>query len=371
MDGINSSNLVVIGATNRPNSIDPALRRPGRFDREIFIDPPNDIQRAAILKHSCRKLNIDIDFNEIGKLTNGFVGADLVFLSHLIGQIKIKQDNVSNQDVIDCIKKCSPSLQRNSMTTESFDLSWDDIGGVDQVKKKLLQIIEWPFKYAESFKRLGITSARGVLLYGPPGCSKTSLVKIIAKNSGATFFSLNGAQIYNAYLGESEKTIKDVFSRARLASPSIIFLDEIDAIVGKRGSTGGGVSERILSTLLNEMDGIEAMVGVLVVGATNRLDMVDDALKRPGRFDCIVQVPLPDLESRIKIFKVHTRGMKTVDVDFQELASETDGMSGAQIANICREAAMNALREDIKADHVTMSHFRMNGLEKKFKSLAI
>ncbi|KAG9301685.1 hypothetical protein G9A89_016756 [Geosiphon pyriformis] len=351
MDGMESrGRLVIIAATNRPNAIDPALRRPGRFDREISIDVPTEEDRQKILRTQTRKmpLNEDVNLEILAKMTNGY--------------------ERERKDFENAMGTVRPSLQRG-FYLEIEKTTWEDIGGLEDVKKKLKQAVEWPIKYRQTFERLGLLPPRGILLYGPPGCSKTTLVKVIASTSGATFLSLNGAQLYSSLLGDSEKHIRVTFQRARSATPSIVFFDEIDAIVGKRlmgetyrdGTSGGGgdsVQERVLSMLLNEMDGVESATSVLVVGATNRPDMLDAALLRPGRFDKLVYVPPPDLPSRRQILAIHTLRMPLLpDVDLDEIAQQTNMYTGADLKNVCREAAMTALRESRDADQVTMNHF--------------
>ncbi|KAJ3396124.1 hypothetical protein HDU92_003993 [Lobulomyces angularis] len=372
--------LVIIAATNRPNSIDIALRRPGRFDKEIAIDPPSVDNRKKIIQQLSKKMRLEnnFDFEVISVLTNGYVGADLVALCReatLLAMQRNKDEQTelctTTNDFKNAMKAITPSLQRHALalTKElSNNLSWSNVGGLEEVKLKLKQMVEWPLKYKTTFERLGLTSPRGLLLYGPPGCSKTTLVRIIAQTSGATFLSINGAQLFSPFVGESEKLIRSTFQRAREAFPSIIFFDEIDALVGKRSLDGGkggiSVSERILSTLLNEMDGIENSDGVLVVGATNRPDMIDagldKSLMRPGRFDKVLFVPPPDEKSRLSILKIHTTGMALKDdVNLKYLAKNTVAYTGANLEGLCREAAMYALRESLNADVVEMRHFEM------------
>ncbi|KAJ3092154.1 hypothetical protein HK102_010278 [Quaeritorhiza haematococci] len=382
--------IVIVGATNRPNAIDRSLRRPGRFDREIAIDVPSESERLKILKSSTQHipLSLDVDLNIlnifIATMTNGYVGADLSALcreaafnavrsnssnaptwytrSHLI---TIKESHfasatrelttiisrtVTHADFLQAHKSLRPSLHRSSLVfnksspPKSSDSSspakkhqnWSDVGGLDEVKLKLQQCVEWPLKYRDTFERLGIDPPKGILLYGPPGCSKTTMVKIIAASSGLTFLSLNGASLYSAYVGESEQMVRATFHRARLAAPSVIFFDEIDAIVGKRalegkaGGDGGGpsVHERVLSTLLNEMDGIEGAKAVLVV------------------------VTAPDAKARESILRIHTRRMTLgTDVDLARLAGEdlTARYTGADLEALCREAALSALRDEMLA----------------------
>ncbi|CAG8513339.1 15732_t:CDS:2 [Funneliformis caledonium] len=268
------------------------------------------------------------------------------------------------EDFMVALSCVMPSIQRGFQVNFE-ETNWDDIGGLDMVKKKLKQAVEWPLKYRNTFKKLGLRPPRGILLYGPPGCSKTTLVKVIASVSGATFLSINGAQLYSPYVGDSEKIIRSIFQRARASSPSVLFLDEIDAIVGKRslgerGGTGNGdsVQERVLSMLLNEMDGVETATSILIMGATNRPDMLDAALLRPGRFDRLIYVPPPDFKSRKQVLKIHTSNMPlNEDVDLDFIAKQTEMYTGADIKNLCRESAMIALREMKTTSNVNMSDF--------------
>ncbi|OZJ05773.1 hypothetical protein BZG36_01301 [Bifiguratus adelaidae] len=377
MDGATSrGRLVVIGATNRPNAIDPALRRPGRFDREINIEPPSEVVREEILRSLTAKMTIgkDVDIQQLARSANGYVGADLASLCRETAVCALERGmHAENKDDKFCVRmedfiaatgKIGPSLHRG-YSIDVENTSWDDVGGLDEVKLQLQQAIEWPTKYRETFTRLGLRPPRGILLYGPPGCSKTTLVKVIAGTSGFSFFSVNGAQIFSPFVGDSEKIVSDVFSRARASQPSLVFLDEIETIVGKRnlggdsGQQGDPVQERVLSMLLNEMDGVEAATGVLIVGATNRPDMLDAALLRPGRFDQVLYVPHPDQTARAHIFRIHLKNTPIAeDVNVDDLATKTELFTGADIANVCREAALIALREDRRAAVVAAKHFQ-------------
>ncbi|KAI9013080.1 P-loop containing nucleoside triphosphate hydrolase protein [Gaertneriomyces semiglobifer] len=371
MDGMESrGSLVVIGATNRPNAIDPALRRPGRFDREVTVDIPTAETRLAILKSltSIMPLCEDVDLCQIAEATNGYVGADLAALCREAALDAINHSPeataITQASFQHAMHICGASTQRDSVVRFS-KTSWDEIGGLEDVKQSLRQMVEWPLKYQETYRRLRLKPPRGVLLYGPPGCSKTTLVKIIASSTGATFLSLSGATLYSPYVGDSEQAVRSIFQRARAGAPSIVFFDEIDAIVGKRafdGSSGAQadtVQERVLSTLLNEMDGIELANDVLVVGATNRPDMIDAALMRPGRFDRVIYVPPPEESARKEILDLYT-GKMALDtaVDNSALAGDrTERYTGADLKAVCREAAMEALRESREAQTVLPRHF--------------
>ncbi|KAJ3258977.1 hypothetical protein HK103_003118 [Boothiomyces macroporosus] len=352
MDGIESrGKLIVIGATNRPNSLDAALRRPGRFDREVEFKVPTKEERCEAIKHlaSNFNLNSDIDFDLLAENTNGYVMADLVSLVREVAMISSakNQNEVCFQDFLDGMKRTGPSILRSSQL-ELEKLDWSDVGGVENIKRVLQQAVEWPLLYKEKYTALGLKPPRGILLYGPPGNAKTTLVKILACRLGSTFLTVSGASMYSSLLGESEAQIRQLFRNARSAAPAIIFLDEIDALVGKRGfssgKSGDSVQERILSTLLNEMDGIELAKDVLVVGATNRPDIVDAALLRPGRFDKVVLVPAPDLQARKEILQVYTRKMPVEPLDYDLLASETEFFTGADLKSLCRETALSQLR---------------------------
>ncbi|KAI9471258.1 hypothetical protein LPJ78_002289 [Coemansia sp. RSA 989] len=371
MDGLESrGRIVVIGATNMPNVLDPALRRPGRFDREIHIDVPNQIQRRKILEFYTRKMTMSIlDLDMLAEQTNGFVGADIAALCREAASSAINRRLLSKQpkaavdygDFKVAMKKVVPSTKRG-LGIDVAQTQWTDVGGLEEVKLKLKQCVEWPLTRANTMKRLGIRMPRGILLFGPPGCSKTTLIKVIATQNKATFLSVSGASLYSPFVGDAERTLRELFRKARSARPSVIFFDEVEAMVGKRAMGGSGnadsVQERILSTLLNEMDGVEAADDVLVVGATNRIDMIDDALLRPGRFDRIIYVPPPDLQAREDILRIKTRSMPLDDsVDIADIARKTELFSGADIANLVREAAILALREGIDAQRVTMRCF--------------
>ncbi len=380
MDGLKArGKVIVIAATNRPNALDPALRRPGRFDREIEIGVPDTKGRKEILQIHTRNMPLDkdVDLNWLAEVTYGFVGADLEALAkeaamsalrRNLPQISWKKDEeippevfeklkVTKKDFQNALKIVEPSAMREVMV-EIPNVRWEDIGGLEEVKQSLKEIIEWPLKNPEAFKRMGIKPPKGVLLYGPPGTGKTLLAKAVANESGANFISIRGPEILSKWVGESERRIREVFKRAKQVAPSIIFFDEIDAIVPRRGlEVGTRVMENVVSQILTQMSGLEELHNVVVIGATNRPDILDPALLRPGRFDRQVFVPAPDEKARLEIFKIHTRNMPLKGVDLKKLAKKTEGYSGADIEALCREAALNALRENINAKEVTTKHF--------------
>ncbi|XP_043706821.1 cell division control protein 48 homolog B [Telopea speciosissima] len=366
--------VVVVASTNRVDAIDPALRRSGRFDAEIEVKPPNEEERFQILKLYSKKLPLDasVDLQAISASCNGYVGADLEALCREAAMSAVRRSsnickdgglcNLTMDDWKHAKSVVGPSITRG-VTVEIPKVSWDDIGGLKDLKKKLQQAVEWPIKHAGAFSRLGISPIRGVLLHGPPGCSKTTLAKAAAHAAQASFFSLSGAELYSMYVGEGEALLRNTFQRARLAAPSIIFFDEVDVLAAKRGGSSSSnvtVAERLLSSLLTEMDGLEQAKGILVLAATNRPRAIDAALMRPGRFDLVLYVPPPDLEARHEILLVHTRNMKiSDDVDLRQIAEDTELFTGAELEGLCREAGMVALREDISAAVVSNSHFQI------------
>jgi len=381
MDGLkNRGKVVVIGATNRPNAIDPALRRPGRFDRELEISVPGKEGRLAILKIHTRNMPLDkkVNLDELSSLTHGFVGADLEALTKesaiavlrkilpqmkLDGEEKIPKDVlekliVKHEDFIDALKTVRPSAMREVLV-ETPNVDWGSIGGLDSVKQELQEAVEWPLKYADSFTRMGIRPSRGVLLYGPPGSGKTLLAKAVAKESEANFIQVKGPSLLSMWVGKSEEGMRKVFERARQVAPCVVFFDEIDALAGRRGmDQGTRVTERVLNQLLAEMDGLEDLNDVLVIGATNRPDMLDTALLRPGRFDKILLVNAPEEDGRLQILQIHTSKMPVAkDVNLKEVAKETIGYTGADLEAVVREAAYFALRENIASEQVKKKHF--------------
>jgi len=344
MDGMEArGNVIVIAATNREDSIDPALRRPGRFDREIEIGVPDKDGREEILQIHTRGMPLDKDVNlkEIANSTHGFVGADLDALSReaamkalkrILPKIDLENEEIPTSvletlkvhkaDFVEAMKDVSPSALREVMV-EVPELRWSDIGGLAEVKTRLQEAVEWPLKHPDSFKRMGIRPTKAILLHGPPGCGKTLLAKAAATESEANFIAVKGPQLLSMWVGESEKGIREVFKKAKQVAPSIILFDEIDAIAPHRGlHAGSHVTETVVNQILTEMDGIESLENVIVIGATNRLDMIDPSLLRPGRFDYQLLVPPPEKEARLEIFKVHTKNMPLKDVDLNELVKK-------------------------------------------------
>jgi len=368
MDGIKSrGKVVVIAATNRPDSIDPALRRPGRFDREIEFGIPDDKERFEILSIHTRGMPIDekVDLKQISKITHGFVGADLEVLSkeaamrslrRILPEIDLDEEKVSSEilqkiqitseDFRDALKEVRPSALRE-VQVQIPNVSWDDVGGLDQLKEELREAVEWPIKYKEAFDYVNVETPKGILLHGPPGTGKTLIAKALAKMTESNFISIKGPELLSKWVGESEKGVREIFRKARQVAPCIIFLDEIDALVPRRGSGGSGshVSENVVSQILTEIDGLEELHNVLIIGATNRLDIVDEALLRPGRFDRIIEVPNPNAKGRQHIFKIHIKKKPLAnDVNITKLVELTDGFSGAEIAAVTNRAAITALK---------------------------
>ncbi len=382
MDGLGGrGNVIVIGATNRPGALDPALRRPGRFDREIEISVPDKQGRHEVMQIHTRGMPLaeDVDLNRLAAMTHGYTGADLSSLSRetamkalrrYLPQINLEEERipptvlekmeVKMDDFTSAYKEVTPTAMRE-VYIEVSSVHWDDAGGLDDVKQHLKEAVEWPIKNPEMFTRLGIRAPKGILMYGPPGCGKTLLARAVATESEANFISIKGPEVFSKWVGESEKAIREVFRKARMAAPAVVFLDEIDSITPRRGMgmSDSGVSERVISQLLTEMDGITTLQDIVVIAATNRPDMVDSAVIRPGRFDRLIYVPEPDEKSRIQIFKIYTKNMPlSQDVDVNQLATVTKYYSGADIESLCREAAMHALRRDVNAQIVTMKDFQ-------------
>jgi len=373
MDGLKRrGNIIVIAATNLPNALDPALRRPGRFDREIVIPIPDRNGRLEILEIYSRGMPLagDVDMAHLAAITHGFVGADLEALCReaamsclrtimsgidfsltAIPYEQLGRLEVGMEHFLLAFSEVEPSAIRE-VFVEVPDVRWDDIGGLGEVKERLLEAVEWPLKYPRLFEKAGVRPPKGILLSGPPGCGKTMLAKAIATESQVNFISVKGPALLSRYVGDSEQAVRDVFHKARQAAPCIVFFDEMDALVPARsaGGTDSHVAERVLSQFLAEMDGVEELRGVLVLGATNRSDLLDPAMLRPGRFDVLVDIPLPEERERRDIFSVHLRGKPTSPkIDAAGLAARTEGFSGADIAGVCQRAAMEALRRVVAA----------------------
>ncbi|MCX8190400.1 MAG: CDC48 family AAA ATPase [Candidatus Diapherotrites archaeon] len=384
MDGLKSrGNVVVIAATNRPEALDEALRRPGRFDREIAISVPDQKARKEILQIHTRGMPLakDVDLDKLSEITIGYTGADLEVLSKeaamkalrkYIPEFKKYEEKIPTEileklevrmkDFLEAYKKIEPSAMREVMIQKP-NVKWSDIGGLENVKSRLKEIIEWPLKKPELFKKAGIKPAKGILLYGPPGTGKTLLAKAVANESEANFIAVKGPEIISKWVGESERNVRKIFRKARQVAPSIIFFDEFDAISQVRGASLTDATERVINQLLTELDGIEELEKVVVIAATNRPELIDKALLRPGRIDVHIEIPMPDEKERLEILKVHTRNMPLAkDVNVIELAADTNGFSGADIAAICREAGMNAIRQAMRKNtqQITISeeHFR-------------
>lgn len=382
MDGIGSEGsegrVLVLGATNRPQALDAALRRPGRFDKEIEIGVPNAQDRLDILQKLLLRvphLLTEAELLQLANSAHGYVGADLKALCNEAGlyalqRVLKKQPTLPDSKVSGLVKitlsdflQGMSAIRPSAMREVAIDVpnvSWSDIGGMENIKLKLKQAVEWPLKHPESFIRMGIQPPKGVLLYGPPGCSKTMIAKALANESGLNFLAIKGPELMNKYVGESERAVREVFRKARAVAPSVIFFDELDALAVQRGSSSdaGNVADRVLAQLLTEMDGIEQLKDVTILAATNRPDRIDKALMRPGRIDRIIYVPLPDAATRREIFSLQFHSMPiSEDVDMDELVLQTDTYSGAEIIAVCREAALQALEEDIHARSILRRHF--------------
>ncbi len=448
MDGLKGrGQVIVIASTNRPEALDPALRRPGRFDREIEIGLPNREGRKEILHIHTRRMPIDVYYSrdkvievleklakedeeyrsllekvkdkgleeirklvnelpqekkrrleyelkdrmleEIAEKTHGYTGADLAALAKEAAMIALRRYlpdikelgdeplskeflekmKVTKEDFEKALLRVEPSGMREVMV-EVPKVRWEDIGGLEEVKEALKEAVEWPMKYPKLFKEAGIEPPKGVLLYGPPGTGKTLLAKAVANESNANFIPVRGPEILSKWVGESEKAIRKIFHRARLVAPSVIFFDEIDAIAPARGTDVNRVTERIVAQLLTEMDGIAALKDVVIIAATNRPDLLDPALLRPGRFDRIIYVPPPDKKAREEIFRVHTRDMKLCeDVDIGKLAEMTEGYTGADIEAVCREAGMNAIRRAVKEGRESIGCVSMEDFQKALEKV--
>jgi transitional endoplasmic reticulum ATPase len=381
MDGLDSrGQVIVIAATNRVDSVDPALRRPGRFDREIEIGVPDEVGRKEVLQIHTRGMPLadDVDLDHLADETHGFVGADIESLSkeaamkalrRYLPEIDLDEEDippslidrmiVDDDDFQGALNEVEPSAMREVLV-ELPKITWEDVGGLEDPKQQVKEAVEWPLSNPEKFDRMGIEAPKGVLLYGPPGTGKTLMAKAVANETNANFISVRGPQLLSKWVGESEKAIRQTFRKARQVSPTVIFFDELDSLAPSRGQEmGNNVSERVVNQLLTELDGLEEMGEVMVIAATNRPDMIDPALIRSGRFDRLVLVGAPDEEGREKILEIHTEHTPlSPDVSLKEIAEITDGYVGSDLESICREAAIEALRESDDAEDVEMSHFR-------------
>lgn len=387
MDGLESrGEIIVIGATNIPNSLDPALRRPGRFDRELAISIPDQRGRLEILHIHTRGMPLadDVDLERLSQVTHGFVGADLEALCResamnalrkIMPTIDFQLDEIPYEtllglevtmaDFTEALKEIEPSAVRE-VFVDVPNVRWEDIGGLDEVKRKLVEAVEWPLKFPHLFERANVKPPKGILLAGLPGTGKTLVAKAVANEGEVNFISVKGPEIMSKYIGESERGVREVFRKAKQASPCVLFFDEFDSLVPERGlARDSQATERVISQFLTELDGLEELRGVLVLAATNRKDLIDSAIMRPGRFDFVLDFPPPDEESRHQILTVQTRGKPLAsDVDLRSLAEHTDGLTGADIEAICREASMTAIRESIHASaqsdglQISEKHFK-------------
>ena len=388
MDGLKSrGNVVVIAATNRQNSIDPALRRPGRFDREIAINPPNRDGRLEILEVHTRGMPLDKDINLqlIANHTHGFTGADLEVLSKEAAMKALKKyipDLVKFEDTVptnvletikitqkhfeDAMHIVEPSAMREVLIKKP-NVKWDSIGGLEDAKQALYESVEMPLTSPEDFKEVGIKAPKGVLLTGPPGTGKTLLAKAVATECEANFISVKGPELISKWVGESEKAIREMFKKAKQVAPTVIFFDEFDSIAGIRGQSTNSNNDKIVNQLLTELDGVEELSGVSIIAATNREELIDEALKRPGRLDSIIEVGLPNEETRIKIFEIHTQNMPLAkDIDIKKIAKEAGKVSGAVIEGICQKAGLYALRRKEKNSKLEVTK---NDFENALKSI--
>ncbi|MFW9801836.1 MAG: CDC48 family AAA ATPase [Candidatus Thorarchaeota archaeon] len=387
MDGLKArGQVIVIGATNRVNALDPALRRPGRFDREIEIGVPDETGRLEVLHIHSRGMPLTaegdnrVDLQNLAHITHGFVGADLNALcreaamkalrrylpqfnleDEEIPQEVLDQLEVNNEDFLDALREIQPSAVRE-VFIEVPNVRWTDVGGLEEIKEKLKEVVEWPLKTPEAFKKFGIEPPRGVLIFGPPGCGKTLLAKAVATESEANFISVKGPELLSKWVGESEKAVREVFRKARTAAPAIIFFDELDSIAPSRGRVSGdsNVTERMVSQLLTEMDGLESMKDLVVVAATNRPDLIDRALLRKGRFDRWIYIPPPTAKGREAIFEIYLDKMPLDnDVKTKKLVEMTENFVGGDIENLCKEAGMHALKENRtnEIEFVSWRHF--------------
>jgi transitional endoplasmic reticulum ATPase len=400
MDGLEArGKVIVIAATNRPNAIDPALRRPGRFDREIEIKVPDKRGRLEILQIHTRNmpLEADVDQDRIAGVTHGFVGADLEYLCkeaamkclrRVLPELNLEDEKLSPEvlnklivtmsDFENAIKEVMPSAMRE-VYLESPDIPWSAIGGLEEVKRELQEAVEWPLRYPDLYTKLGHTMPKGLLMHGPSGTGKTLLAKAVATESEANFISVRGPELLSKWVGESERGIREIFRRARQAAPCVVFFDEIDSIAPTRGMGGDSmVTERVVSQLLTELDGIQALSGVVVIAATNRADMIDPALLRPGRFDKIVFVPMPDKAARQRILEIHAKDKPMgPDVDFVKISEMTEGFSGADTSAVANTAVSLVLHEYLAkyptpeeaAKHASEAHVILRHFEEAVRKI--
>jgi len=396
MDGLQArGQIVVIGATNLPNIVDPALRRPGRFDRELEIPIPDKNGRFDILQIHTRGMPLaeDIDLEKLASITHGFVGADLEALAREAAMVCLRKIlpkvdfeladipyelllklEVTMDNFMEALKEIEPSAIRE-VFVEIPDVKWEDVGGLEDVKERLVEAVEWPLQYQELLKKADIDPPKGILLYGPPGTGKTLVAKAVANESEVNFISVKGPQLISKFIGESERGIREVFRKAKQASPCILFFDELDSVVPKRsGGDTTHVTERVISQFLTEMDGIEELKGVVVLGATNRLDIVDPAVLRPGRFDLLLELPVPDKKARRAIVQIHTKGKPLAkDVELKELVGKTEQFTGADIASLTRRASIWAIREFLEREkgRLTPENMKTFTIKKKHFEEAI
>jgi len=372
MDGMKArSQVIVMAATNRPNTIDAALRRPGRFDREVDIGIPDPVGRLEILRIHTKNMKLakDVDLEDVAKQTHGYVGADLSALCteaalqcirEKMEFIDIEDDKidaevldsmfVTNDHFKEAVRMSNPSALRETFV-EVPNVAWKDIGGLEECKRELLEMVTYPWKHADLYKKLSLSPSTGALFYGPPGCGKTLMAKAVASECQSNFISVKGPELLTMWFGESEQNVRDIFDKARQASPCVLFFDELDSLAKARGGSSGdagGASDRVVNALLCEMDGIGAKKTVFIIGATNRPDIIDGALMRPGRLDQLIYIPMPDEESRYSIFKAVLRKTRVAaNVDLNWLAKKTERYSGADITAICQRAQQSCVREAI------------------------
>jgi transitional endoplasmic reticulum ATPase len=381
MDGLEArANVVIIAATNRPEALDEALRRPGRFDREIVIGVPDERGRREILGIHTRGMPLGekVDLTELARTTFGFVGADIAALTReaaieavrrIMPKLNLEEKTVppevletlavTREDFVEALKRVQPSAMREVMVQKP-NVHWEDVGGLDDAQMRLKEGVELPMKDPDAFRRLGIRPAKGFLLYGPPGTGKTLLAKAVAREAEANFIATKSSDLLSKWYGESEQQIARLFARARQVAPCVIFIDELDSLVPARGSGLGEpqVTERVVNTILAEMDGLEELQSVVVIGATNRPNLIDPALMRPGRLDELIYVGVPDAPGRERILKIQTAKMPLAkDVDLASIAERTERFTGADLEDVVRRAGLAALRESLTNRHVTMAHF--------------